>query len=64
MRLSGLEPLYRSMRAQNIERTKFRYEHNHLTFECMFFIDLQPFELVMGFIGHNFTIFLDVRPGF
>ncbi len=64
MRLSGLEPLYRSMHAQNIERTKFRYQHNHLTFECMFFIDLQPFELVMGCIGHNFTIFLEVRPGF
>ena len=36
MRMDGLEPLYRSMRAQNIGRTKFRYQHNHLAFECLF----------------------------
>jgi hypothetical protein len=65
MRLTGLQPLYRSMRAQDMERTKFRYQHNHLVFDCLFFIDTEPhFELVMGCLGHNFTIFVEVRKGF
>jgi hypothetical protein len=64
MRLTGLEPLYRSMRAQDIGRAKFRYTLNHLTFECLFFADTAPYELVMGCLGHNFVIFMDVSAGF
>ena len=64
MRLTGLEPLYRSMREQGMGRVKFRYQVNHLAFECLFFIDTKPFELVMGCLGHNFAIFKQVRAGF
>lgn len=64
MRLTGLQPLYRSMCDQGLGRTKFRYQHNHLVFECLFFADLEPFELVMGCLVHNFAIFLEVRKGF
>lgn len=64
MRLTGLEPLHRSMREQGMGRVKFRYRLNHLNFECLFFIDTKPFELVMGCLGHNFAIFKQVLPGF
>lgn len=64
MQLTGLAPLYRSMRQQSMGRVKFRYRLNHLTFECLFFIDTEPFELVMGCLGHNFAIFKPVLPGF
>jgi hypothetical protein len=64
MQLTGLVPLYRSMCAQHLERTKFRYRINDLNFDCLFFIDTQPFELVMGCLGHNFAIFRQVRQGF
>lgn len=64
MRLTGLEPLYRSLRGQGMGRVKFRYRLNHLNFECLFFIDTQPFELVMGCLGHNFAIFKQVMRGF
>jgi Family of unknown function (DUF6037) len=64
MQLTGLQPLYRSMRQQDIGRIKFRYKLNHLVFECLFFADTAPFELAMGCLGHNFTILVDVRPGF
>ena len=64
MRLTGLQPLYHSMRDQGLGRTKFRYHHNHLVFECLFFADVRPFELVMGCLGHNFAIFVEVREGF
>lgn len=64
MKLTGLVPLYKSMRSQGIERTKFRYQHNHLVFDCLFFIDTKPFELAMGCVGHNFAVYLEVRDGF
>lgn len=64
MKLSGLVPLYRSMKEQNIERYKFRYTLNHLTFDCLFFIDTTPFELVMGCLRHNFVIFKNIEQGF
>lgn len=64
MRLTGLAALHRSMREQGMGRVKFRYRLNHLTFECLFFVDTQPFELVMGCLGHNFAIFKQVLPGF
>jgi len=64
MKLDGLITLYKSMKEQDIGRYKFRYQHNQLTFDCLFFIDIEPFELVMGCIGHNFAIFLEVEKGF
>ncbi len=64
MQLTGLQSLYRSMRDQNMGRAKFQYTLNHLTFECLFFIDLEPFELVMGCLGEDFAIFLEVGRGF
>lgn len=64
MHMTGLEPLYRSMRQQNMGRAKFYYQLNHLRFECLFFTDTKPFELVMGCLGNNFAIFVDVLQGF
>lgn len=64
MQLTNLQPLYRSMRQHDMGRTRFRYRLNHLTFECLFFIDMKPFELVMGCLAHNFVIFKEVLPGF
>jgi putative PIN family toxin of toxin-antitoxin system len=56
--------LYRSMREQGMLRVKFRYRLNRLSFECLFFADTEPYELVMGCLGHNFAIFVDVHRGF
>lgn len=62
MRLTGLIPLHASMTAQNMGRLKFHYRVNHLTFDCLLFIDTQPIELVMGCLGHHFAIYLDIGP--
>jgi len=64
MQLDGLRPLYQNMRAQNLGRVKFPYKLNHLVFDCLFFADTRPFELVMACLGHNFAIFLEVHKGF
>lgn len=50
------------MTAQNMGRLKFHYRLNHLTFDCLLFIDTQPIELVMGCLGHQFAIYLDIGP--
>ena len=41
-----------------------QYRRNHLLFECLFFIDTVPYELVMGCVEHNFVIFKDVSETF
>lgn len=64
MRLSGLEPLYRSMARQNIERYRFRYRHGRAVFAVFFFADTRPFELLFGCLGTNFAFTVDVHPGF
>lgn len=64
MVMGGLSTLYYSMKEQGIDRCKFRYQVNHLTFDCLYLIDITPFELVMGCLGHNFALFFDVTRGF
>lgn len=64
MVLDGLATLHRSMRAQDLGRCKFRYNVNQLAFDCLFFADIAPYELVMGCIGHQFVLFFDVQRGY
>lgn len=65
MRLDGLQELCRSMARQDIGRYKFRYQVNQLIFECIFFRDIQPFELIMGCLNHDrLTLLFEVKPGF
>lgn len=49
MRLNGLEPLYRSMRYQGIDRYRFRYRRNNVEFDIFFLIDETPFQLLWSF---------------
>ncbi|MES0871531.1 DUF6037 family protein [Pseudovibrio sp. SCP19] len=64
VQLSSLKSLYRNMKRERITRYKFRYELNHLIFECIFIIDVKPFELAMGCLGHNFVLIFQVENGF
>jgi hypothetical protein len=52
------------MRAQDLTRIKFRYTHHHLVFECLFFAEGDPFELVLGCLRHNFAIVVPVFRGY
>ncbi len=50
------------MARQDIGRYKFRYQVNQLEFECIFFRDLEPFELIMGCLSHdNITLLFKVE---
>jgi hypothetical protein len=52
------------MKEQDMGRCKFQYSLNHLTFDCLFFIDIEPFELAMGCIEHNIFILKNIEKGF
>ena len=64
MKLKGLIPIYRGMKTEGIERYKFRYQRNNITFEVFFLIDQSPFKLLFGAIANNFAFELNVEQGF
>lgn len=64
MKLDGLIPVYKGMKAQNIERYRFRYKHNSVIFDVFFIIDENPFKLLFGVVGDNFAFDLAVEKGF
>jgi Family of unknown function (DUF6037) len=64
LKLNGLQPLYKNMRSQNIERYKFCYEVNKAIFDVFFFLDESPFILLFGAKGESFSFEISVKAGF
>ncbi len=64
MRLDGLAPLYKDMRAQKLERIRFDYRHGRVSFDVFFFIDGAPYLLLFGARDYNVAFEVEVRPGF
>ena len=64
MKLDGLVAIDEGMKAQGIERYRFRYQCNKVTFEVFFFIDETPFKLLFGLIGGSFAFDLTVEEDF
>lgn len=64
MKLDRLESLYRSMRAQSIERYSFQFLRNHARFDVLFFTDVAPFELLFGCVKTRLAFTIQVKPGF
>ncbi len=48
MQLTGLIPLFRSMRQQEIHRYRFPFQYNQLRFDVFFLTDVKPFVLMFG----------------
>jgi len=64
MKLEGLIELYKSMKDQDIDRYRFEYKHGKALFDVFFFVDENPFILLFGTKGDNFSFEIQVRPGF
>ncbi|GGI17959.1 hypothetical protein GCM10007380_40540 [Gottfriedia solisilvae] len=64
MELSGLKPLYASMKQQHLERVKFTVLINEVQFEVMYFIDEIPHSLGIGVRAHNFFFEIEVKKDF
>lgn len=64
MKLTGLVPLFESMKGQNIQRYKFQFQRNNVVFDVIFFTDGNPYSLLFGARGHNFGFEIPVEKGF
>ncbi|AMP75132.1 DUF6037 family protein [Ralstonia solanacearum] len=64
MKLDGLAPLYKDMRAKKLERIRFDYRHGRVSFDVFFFIDGSPYQLLFGARGYNVAFEIDVEKGF
>ncbi|MGQ9373641.1 DUF6037 family protein [Acinetobacter tandoii] len=64
MQLTGLIPLFESMKSQKIQRYKFEFKRNNVSFDVIFFTDSSPYILLFGARGHNFSFEIEVHKGF
>ena len=64
MQLDGLKNLYQAMKKVKIERYRFDYKNGKGKFDIFFFIDENPFILLFGAKGGNFSFELVVKNGF
>jgi len=64
MKLNGLYNLYKDMKKNNIERYRFDYKNGKGNFDIFFFIDENPFILLFGAKGGNFSFEIEVKNGF
>jgi len=64
MELNGLKNLYKSMKNQSIDRCRFEYVNGKGKFDVFFFIDENPFILLFGAKGANFSFEIEVKNGF
>lgn len=64
MKLDQLKPLYRLMKVEEMNQTRFYYTFNEVKFDVFFFIDVLPFRLMFGALGYNFFFEIDVEEGF
>lgn len=64
MQLTGLIPLFESMKSQKIQRYKFEFKRNNVSFDVIFFTDSSPYILLFGARGLNFSFEIEVHKGF
>ncbi len=64
MKLDGLVPLYKDMRAKQLERIRFDYRHGRVSFDVYFFVDGSPYLLLFGARGYNVAFEVTVERGF
>lgn len=64
MKLTGLKPLFKSIKQSDLTYGTFKYQVNNVSFEIFFDISIIPFQL--GFIQRKstFQLWLDVKSGF
>ncbi|MDQ3511673.1 MAG: DUF6037 family protein [Pseudomonadota bacterium] len=65
VQMHGLRRLHQAMRTNGDQRAHFRITHNGIDFDCLFLVDIVPFEFVLAAIGHpDVAIVLPVLKGY
>ena len=63
--MQGLRRLHQAMRDAGDRRTHFQVTHNRVVFDCLFLVDIVPFEFVLAAIGHpDVALVLSVHKGY
>lgn len=64
LKLLEIKPLLQDMARHNVKLDKFRFTYNHVEFEVIVLIEREPFELLFGVIGHNYSFILKLFRGY
>lgn len=63
--MQGLRRLHQAMRLAGDQRAHFQVTHNRIVFDCLFLVDIVPFEFVLAAIGHpDVALVLPVHKGY
>ena len=63
--MQGLRRLHQAMRDAGDRRAHFQVTHNRIVFDCLFLVDIKPFEFVLAAIGHpDVALVLSVHEGY
>lgn len=64
MKLDNLKKIYTQMISNGLERHVFKYKHNAVIFDVLYFIDESPHVLGFGVLEHNFYFEVEIKKGF
>ncbi len=63
--MSGLRRLHATMRANGDHKAHFQLTHNGIDFDCLFLVDITPYEFVLAAIDHpDVALLLEVSPDY
>ena len=65
VQMHGLRRLHTIMRAAHDHKAHFQIAHNGITFDCLFLVDVTPYEFVLAAVGHpDVALLLPVQKGY
>lgn len=63
-KMDGLKPLYNSMKIANRPFEHFQFKYSNQVFDCLFYIDTVPFEMLVGAVGKTWGALVKIELGF
>lgn len=64
IKLYEIKPLLQDMARNKAKIDKFKFAYNKVEFEVVVLVERQPFELMFGVVGYNFSFILKLKKGY